>query len=73
MTLTQEVTGRQQGGVAPWLQQLCKSLEIVDSTYGDTPARTYNGSPEKLKKIQQCWHVWEESEMGLQGKIGTEI
>ena len=42
-----------------------------------TPAWTYYGSPEKLEKKYEnagrCNQLWEESEMGMQRKIGYGI
>ena len=43
---------------------------------GATPAKTYCSSREKLEKYGnagRCSQLWEESEMGLQRKIGTGI
>ena len=72
MTSIQDVTGRQ----LPWLQSLHKSLEMIGSHNRTTPARTYYGSSEKLEKYGnagRCSRSWEESEMGLQRKVGAGI
>ena len=45
-------------------------------TTGTMPAWTYYGSPEKLEKYEntgKCSQLWEESEIGMQRKIGPGI